>query len=157
MGIDITIDGVLNPNLTAYSVIEDSTPIDPSDATGGVGQFTFGMTANDESRYLLDKTVELSDGSQGSTVGTIGATSNLNTALTVTVDSRLALLSAQRQAQPFVGTLSDAFIYYLGLVGITSGLVVDTSISATAVVFPGWSGNAWDFMKKMATAIGVEV
>lgn len=157
MGVTITIGDAPEFNITSYSVTEDSTPIDPSDTTGGVGQFTFGIDEDDKSKFLSNKSAKLEDGSQGTTLGTIRGLSSPDGALTVTADSRMALLAVKRTAQPFIGTLEGAFVYYLGLVGIISGLVVDDSIASRPVVYQGWSGVVWDELKKLAVAERVEI
>lgn len=144
-------------NLSDYSVLEDSTPVDPSDTTGGVGQSTLSTSEIDDTRFLLDLPVELSVVSQGKTTGTVRGLSSSDGAATIVADSRLGLLNATRTAQPFVGTLSGAFTYYLSLVDITDGLVVDSTVASNPVVFPGWSGNVWDQMKKMALSQKCEV
>lgn len=144
-------------NLTDFSVIEDSTPTDPSDTTGGYGQFTVGIGERDDTRYLHGVPISLSISSQGETTGIVRGMGGDGHSATVTADSRLALLNAIRTAQPVNGTLASVFTYYLSLVGVTTGIVVDTTIGSTAVVYPGWSGNVWDQIRKMATALGAEV
>lgn len=157
MGVDILIGGKPRWDASAYSVTEDSTPIDPSDSSGGVGQFTFTVPENDDSKKSRGETVVLDDGSQGTTSGKITSASGNGTDATLTADSRLAALMVTRTAQPFSGTLQAAFEYYLGLIGIDNGIVVDASIASRAVVFPGWGGVVWDYMKKMATAQRIEI
>ncbi len=61
------------------------------------------------------------------------------------------------QAQPFVGTLRAAFEYYLSLAGLTTDLFVDDSIGSRPVVFPGWSGELWYYLKLMAAAQDCDV
>lgn len=156
-GVAITIDSVEYPDVTTFSVSEDSTPIDPSDSTGAVGQFTFGIDEDVNTKLLLEATVNLSDQSQGVTSGMVRGISSNNGDVTVTADSRLALLATKRQAQPFTGTLENAFLYYLGLVGITSGIVVDSTIASRAVIYRGWNEDVWTQLKKLCTAEQVEI
>lgn len=158
MGIDIKINGKLEQFASAYSVQEDSTPVDPSDSSGGVGQFTFTVPTRDDTKMLRGKVADLEDGSQGTTQGTITGVSGDRDNATVTADSRLGALNVGRTAQPYVGTLGGAFRYYLSLVGVTERIVVDETIEDRPVVLPGWSGNAWDFVgKKLCAAEQVEV
>jgi hypothetical protein len=157
MAIKITYDDGVSRNIEDYSVSEDSSPIDPSDQTGGVGQFTLNVGDEDFKRSLILKTVELSDGSQGTTTGIASGSATTDGAPVLTVDSRLNVLTAIRTAQPFNGTLGAAFTYYVGLVGITSGLVVDSTITSRAVVFQGWTGVVWDELRQMCSALGVEI
>ena len=49
------------------------------------------------------------------------------------------------------------FRYYLGLVGVVNGIIVDPAVDSVPVVFPGWDGNCWDQTKKMTAAQQVEV
>lgn len=157
MAIKITYDEGATKSIEDYSVSEDSSPIDPSDQTGGVGQFTVSLGDDDLARSLTFQTVELSDGSQGTTTGIASGTQSTDGAPVLSVDSRMNALTAIRTAQPFTGTLSAAFIYYVGLVGITSGLVVDSTIASTSVTFQGWTGVVWDNLRQMCSALGVEI
>lgn len=164
MSGDVTISGTgfptggtLFPNTADYSVVEDATPLDPSDSTGGVGTFTFGVS--DKGSYLgfRGRTAMLADGSQGTTTGTVSGSSSDGTTVTVSADSRLIALNVIRTAQPYSGTISGALNYYLGLVNITSGIVIDSAIASTPVVVPGWSGNLWDKMRQFAAVFQFEI
>lgn len=161
IGKQVTLDGTIYLNPETFSVTEDSTPTSPADTTGGVGQFTASVPAPDAfsgGRNLKGKEAELQDGSQGITVGTItGLGGGDDGTLSVTADARLGKLNVERTAQPFTGTLDNWFDYILGLVGITGGVVVDTTIASRAVVYPGFTGNVWDYLKKMCVAEQVEV
>lgn len=140
-----------------FSVVEDSTPIDPSDTTGGVGQFILTIPEQTDTQTLLDVPVNLSLVTQGETTGTVRGAGAVDGLATVTADSRLALLNAERQAQPFIGTLGQAFNYYLSLVDVTTGIFIEPEVGDIEVVLPGWNGNVWDQMKKMALAHGAEI
>jgi len=157
MSIDIRVDGKLKTNTIQYSVIEDSTPTDPSDTRGGVGQFSFDLDIADAPKNSIGKIANISDGAYGSTTGTITGLSGTEGVVTVTADSRMAQLVVERIAQPYNGTLGGAFRYYLGMVGITTGLVVDEALELRPVVFRGWSGPVWDQLKMMAVAMRVEI
>lgn len=142
---------------TGYSASEDSTPIDPTDTTGGVGQFTVGAAETPASPLLLRKVIDINDGSQGVTTGTIRNLSSNDGALTITADSRMNLLTATKQAQPQVGTLGSVFTYYLSLCGIASNYVIDPAVASIPVVAPGWNAVVWDQIKKLCQAYNVEV
>lgn len=157
MAVDITIDGKPYWNADSYAVTEDSTPIDPSDSTGGVGQFTFSVPEDADSKTFRNKVVTLTDGTQGVTEGIVRGLSGDGTTVVITADSRVGALMVTRTAQPYVGTLGGAFRYYLGLVGVTDGIAVDTTIENIPVVFQGWSGVVWDYTKKMVASQRVEV
>lgn len=144
--------------LESYSTTEESTPIDPSDSSGGTGQVNFSVVDDPEGTiFLLNDTVELTDGSNGRTQGVVNGVSGANGLASISADSRLSLLVADRTAEPFVGTLEAAFRYYLSIADITNRIVVDEAIANRPVVFPGWTGNIWDAMKQMATAQQVEI
>lgn len=104
---------------------------------------------------LLDLPVRLTDSYKGFTVGTVTGVQRMDDAgtLQVTCSSRLASLNAYGvQAQPFIGTLEDAFKYYLSLADIVTDLFVDEDISTRFVIFPGWTGELWYHLKEMAAA-----
>lgn len=144
-------------NIENYSVIEDSTPVDPSDSSGGFGQFSLSVPETAQTKSLLNYAVELSVLTQGVTRGTVRALSGADGAASLTADSRLGQLAVERTAAPFNGTVAGMFYYYLGLCGITSGIFVDDTIFDNPVSLPGWSGNVWDYLKKVATAMKLEV
>jgi len=159
MAIDLSIDGKPRWSLIDYSVTEDATPIDPSDMSGGIGQMTIGLPHEGGSaRGLRNKVIELKDGSKGSTWGYISSTSGeYNEDVTITADSRLIALNAARTAAPFAGKLSAAFRYYLGLVSVTTDVLIDSAVVDADVVIPGWTDNVWDMMKRFAAAYQLEV
>lgn len=106
-------------------------------------------------QILIDKDVKITDGRKGFTLGTIsGATESLDGAsIQLTGTSRLGVLNVYGvQAQPFVGTLRQAFEYYLSLAGVTTDLFVDDEIADRPVVFPGWTGELWYYLKLMSAA-----
>jgi hypothetical protein len=156
-GIGYPTSGTLLPNTSDYSVIEDATPLDPSDTTGGTGTFTFGVSDQGVTPAFRGRTAQLADGAQGTTTGTINSEQSDGTTITVSADSRLIALNVVRTAQPYAGTLSGAFNYYLSLVNITSGILIDSSIASTPVVVPGWSGNVWDKIRSFAAVYQFEV
>jgi len=106
-------------------------------------------------QILIDKSVRIFDSRKGFTLGTITDAVESRDGGTIQLSgvSRLGSLNVYGiQAQPFVGTLQDAFEYYLSLAGITTDLFVDESIASRGVVFPGWSGELWYYLKMMAAA-----
>ncbi|WP_217182691.1 hypothetical protein [Streptomyces sp. AC495_CC817] len=133
----------------AFTIVEDSTPVDPSDSSGGYGQITTVVYDEQEVRGHSGKRLDLVDGQQGETTGTIRGLSGNGIAATIVADSRLALTAVKRQAQPFIGTLGNALRYYLGLCGITSGIVVDPALESKAVQLLGWNGVVYDQLKKL--------
>lgn len=106
-------------------------------------------------QILLDKELRIFDSRKGFSLGTItGSNLSLDGGnIQLSGVSRLSQLNVYGiQAAPFIGTLEQAFEYYLGLADIDTGLFVDSSISSRPVVFPGWSGELWYYLKMMAAA-----
>jgi hypothetical protein len=158
MAVDVTIDGFLKQKASSYSVTEDSTPIDPSDNSGGAGQFTFAIPEEVNSKALRNKIVSLADGTRGEVIGTSRGVSGDGVTATFTSDAALAALVSIRTATPYIGSLQGAVTYYLGLVGITTNIVfTDASFGTTAVVFSGWNAVVWDQMKKLTAAYRFEI
>lgn len=106
-------------------------------------------------QILVDKSIRIFDSRKGFTLGTITGTDLSADGGTITLNglSRLSQLNVYGiQSQPFIGTLEQAFEYYLELAGIETGLFVDASIADRPVVFPGWTGELWYYLKLMAAA-----
>jgi len=111
-------------------------------------------------QILIDKSVRIEDPRKGFTLGTINSSSESRDGGTIQLSgtSRLGSLNVYGiQAQPFVGTLRNAFEYYLSLAEITTDLFVDDEIADRAVVFPGWTGELWYNLKMMAAAQDCDV
>jgi len=144
-------------NVAGYSVQEDVTPLDISDSSGGIGSASVTLTEPANAMFLHRRPMILIDSAQGTTAGTAANPSSDGHTLTLPAQSRLGALSVTRIAQPFVGTLAAAFTYYLGLVGLTSGISIDTSLSSINVVLPGWSDVVWTKMRDLCSAYQVEI
>lgn len=110
--------------------------------------------------YLIGKSIRLDDTRKGFTLGTVNSVQkNVGSALIqVSALSRLGDLNVYNvQAQPFVGTLADAFEAYLALANVTTDFFVDPSVATTPVVFPGWNGELWYNLKQLAAAVDCDV
>lgn len=106
-------------------------------------------------QILIDKSVRIEDPRKGFTLGTITGSVESRDGGTIQLTglSRLGSLNVYGiQAQPFSGTLRAAFTYYLSLAGITTDLFVDDEIGDRPVIFPGWNGELWYYLKLMAAA-----
>lgn len=158
MGVRLTVDGIDYEAVT-YTVQEDSTPTSSDDSTGSVGSITFDIV-NVENPFLLEgKEVSLKDTRRGTTVGTVTqVTETDNNRVSVTCFTRLGKLNIYDvQAQPFSGTLRDAFLLYAGLAEQFVDVAVDEQIEGRPVVFQGWKGELWFHLKQMAAAQDCEV
>jgi len=158
-GVDARVDEKLVKGVDGYSVDEESTPVDVSDSTGATGKFnisSFSLTSILAKR-MRRKLIDLEDRGQGTTQGVVDVPSRAGGIVSLSASSRLNLLAVRRTAQPFTGTLGNYFIYLLGLVDITSGYVIDSSLLSQPVTFPGWQGDVWFQMKKLLPVVGAEV
>lgn len=149
-GVDVFIDKKPYWSNGGYSVVEDSTPVDPADTTGGFGQISTTLYDKEATPTLLGKPLDLSDGQQGETTGVVRGLSGNGLSASVTADSRLALTAVTRQAQPFVGTLGGALRYYLSLCGITTGIVIHSALETLPVRLLGWNAVVYDQLKRLA-------
>lgn len=141
----------------SYTILEDSTPIDPADATGGFGQLTTVLYDDSDARRHGGKRLDLVDGEQGETTGIIRGLSGNGISASLVADSRLALTAVTRQAQPFVGSLGGALRYYLGLCSITDSIVVHDDLEAIPVKLLGWNANVYDQLKRLAPVHSFEM
>lgn len=171
MAFELTVGG--RPfNLTQFSVQEAATPLAAGDSSGQVGTISFSVPYPDPElnpnhpivRYgvswLLKRAVRLSDSRKGFTLGSVTSAnlSKSSNEVSVTATSRMGELNVYNvQAQPFVGTLSDAFGSYLALANVTTDILVDPAIATRPVVFPGWQGELWFHLKQMAAAIDCDI
>lgn len=164
MGVTLRVerDNVLDvvagdgSNLKSYSVQEDSTPIDPGSSFGGVGQINITANSGPDSPLMLGEVV-LSDGSRGKTTGTVRSLQDNNGDLAITADSILGLFNSDHIVKPFVGTLAAAVQYYCDIVGIPNDVTVEKTIANRQVVYPGWDGNMWVYVKQLLSTEQVEM
>lgn len=160
-----------------YTVDEAATPLAAGDSSGQVGTFTLTIPVPDPSlnttrvtpwslfrklgeTVFIDTEVQIDDPRKGFTLGRVNSSTVSRDGGTVTLSgiSRMGLLNVYGvQANPFVGTLRDAFTYYLSLANVTTGLFVDDDIANTPVVFPGWNGELWYYLKQMAASIDCDI
>lgn len=162
-----------NPgNITGYSYSEEATPIEPSNNAGGVSQISFDVAENPDggsgSIMLMDDTITLSDGSNGTTTGFVSGVNFTDGVGSVTANSRMQLLIAERQAQAMTGTPEAIFRYYLGLAGVTDRIVVVAdnytlprggtgSLTGSVYSVQGWSGVILDNLRQFAISVGAEI
>lgn len=177
MGFRVDIAG-LKLETNNFSVDEASTPLAAGDSSGGVGSFSLEVPVPDPyvpggrsntpwarvrdfgPQTLIGEPVRLYDTRKGFTLGEISdaSLSYDGSMISFSGTSRLGSLNVYGvQAQPFSGTLSQAFSYYLSLGEITTDLFVDDSIASRPVVFPGWNGELWFHLKQMAAAQDCDV
>lgn len=164
-GVEITLRDRPEFRARGYSVVEDSTPVDISDSSGGIGQMTVELDENEfegdldlyDLLTLHNEPIELRDGANGITSGIVRGIGSPDYSGTLTADGAAAALAVNRQALPFNGTLENAFDYYLDLAGYTAGRIVDPSIASRSVSYMGFNAVVWDELKKICSAEQVEM
>lgn len=159
-------------HLADFNVVEAATPLAAGDSSGQTGTITLTIPAQDEHLtpnhpvtmygvpWFVGKSIYLEDTRKGFTLGRVSSVRGDFSAgqVTLTCSSRLGELNVYNvQAQPFVGTLQDAFDKYVALAGITTDVYVDPEIATEPVVFPGWHGELWVHLKQMAAAMDCDV
>lgn len=144
--------------VSSFSVQEDSTPIDPSDTTGGVSSVTIVQRSDADTEFLEGETFILSDKRHGQIAGVIDSLAIKNVSATLTATSIAGRIIAKRQMPPYVGTLGGAIDTYLASVNIAQGeYQVDASLIAIPVTLPGWDNDVWLMLKSLAVAYDFEI
>lgn len=157
MVVDIRVGGFPKWSNSEVTVSEDSTPLDPSDGSGRVGAISFTIPDGADAKSLLDQAVDVDGGVRGSIQGVVAALSGDGSNVTVEAHSRMVALVANRTALPHVGTLESALLYYFGLCGVSTGIVIDPTVADVPVVALGFYGNVWEYVaKKLCPAYQVE-
>lgn len=166
MGFKITIGGRDYESLD-WSVTEAATPLAAGDTSGQTGTIDITIAQLDPDlqpdhpinvfgpEWFIDQTVRLSDTEKGFTLGKVESfrRGDSQGTYSLTCETRLGELNVYGvQAQPFIGTLANAFAYYLSLADITANFSVDSRIASRPVVFQGWNGELWFHLKEMAVA-----
>ena len=132
--LDVTGNGSFrgsSTSLTDYSTSEDATPIEGSDTTGGTGTINFSVAENpaaDGTIMLLNDSIQLTDGSNGVTSGIVYSVIDGNGIAKISANTRTNAFVANLKVAPYTGILGGAFTYYMSMVGITSGFVIDPII-----------------------------
>lgn len=174
-GLPSGISGTLQAS--NFTVEEAATPLTAGDSSGQVGTFSLVFPVPDPSlnttratpwrllrtigeSVFIGTEVRIEDPRKGFTLGKVtGSTlSQDGGTLSLTGPSRLGSLNVFGiQAQPYVGTLSGAFTYYLSLANISTDFFIDPAIASRPVVFPGWTGELWYYLKLMTSAIDCDI
>lgn len=171
MGVRVTI-GELDYETKPYTITEESTPTAITDSTGSVGSTTFDIVRPDPNLqpdhpilkytegWLEGQSVRLEDSRYGFTVGKVKSASYAadTQSITIAVTPRVGEMNVFNiQAQPYVGTLSGAFVYYASLAGLTTDIAVDPEIADKPVTVPGFYGDLWAHLKQFSAANECEI
>jgi hypothetical protein len=172
----VTGNGKFQPNrdgdfISNYSVVEDATPISVIDTAGAIPTLSVDGKANTietsgsthpSSLLLIDNAVTITDSSRGSFSGKVTDVSLSGANVSITAQSTFESLNSEKTAAPFNGLVGGAFAAYLELAGIVSAKYnIDASYNvnnnANKAVYPGWTGNIWDYLKLLCIAVGAEI
>lgn len=166
MGFRVDIGGKVY-EAQDWTVQEAATPLAAGDSSGSTGSIDLTFPFLDPQilpehpvnifgpEWFIDQEVRLADSRKGFTLGKVESVRRGDQQGTYTLScaTRLGELNVYGvQAQPFVGTLRNAFIYYLSLANISTDLFIDDVIGGRPVVFPGWNGELWFHLKEMAVS-----
>lgn len=164
MGTLITIGGKWYPN-AGYVVTEHGTPAHAGDTGGGVGSLSVtvpmgaGSLRDITPNALKGMRVEVDDETYGKVVAFVVGVSEQGGMVTLDCLPRTLRLNIFGvRAEPFKGTLYEAFDYYLGLAKIPAA---DRAIANEAknvrVALPGWGGELWLNLKMLAAAFSYDI
>lgn len=167
MAVEITLGGNGrwrggSAEIENYSVDEEATPLNAADTSGAVPSLNFDVDAPDDLDDLLllyGTPVTLTDGSNGSTFGTITDIGGTDGNVSLSTESPLSALVPEQVIPPFVGTLQGAINALLQQVQVAIPIAYDPGLAAEArpVAMQGWYGSPWEWLKMMAIAHRFEV
>lgn len=165
----------LSVDLADFSVTIDSTPLDSSDSTGSVGDFSLSAFAPEDPTHsiysislenLADKEITVYDpeGWAGTPDGELlgGIVTNVSHSddFTLLITGRLALgaLNVRNVTQgPYNGTLKGLIERYLrGRLISGTSVTVHPDIADRKITVPGWRGELWYHLKLLCAAESVE-
>jgi hypothetical protein len=160
---------IKNNAVSAYSYSEEVTALDPTSMSGGVSQVNLTGVAMSEntvdgthpnSALAINNSMELTDSNYGSVEFQVKKVSIANNLASITGDTVMSRLNVTKTALPHGGggaTVLSAIQYYCSLVGISP--VIDEVFAAELenidVNYLGWTGNVWEYLKMMCSAITV--
>lgn len=160
MAVEAVVGAVRYENIAGYSASEDSTPLDPNDTMGAVGQYTLTLleeSIDENPRFLKGRPASLTDGTQGGTTGIVRGVSGKDGEITLTVSSRIDQIAVERVIQPYEGTLGGYLTHLLDRVGIDTFIYIEDSIDAVPLIALGYVGNVWDLLKRLCSAQQIEI
>lgn len=162
MTADVHVDGQPIKAVADWTIVENSTPLDSSDSSGGVGtiSITFDQRVTPSTaKRMRRKVVRIDDEAQGQLIGRVDTAAGGSGARTITGQNLLTKLAVNRRMAPFSGTLTSAISYYLRLCGITdpNAWFVDETIALANVTLIGTYGNVWLQLKKLCTVAEIEI
>lgn len=141
------------------SVQEDAVALNPDDLSGGISQVSLNLSSLPGDLLMSSARVRVEDDSAGSFTGDVSDLVLNESQLSLTVNSLMEQLNTERRAQPILASLSEAFTTYVSLVNadLANTILWECSFNPTNIGFPGWEGNVWEQIKRLATAYGVDI
>lgn len=163
MSVEVELDGSGafagdKSNIGTYSYTEASTPVIPGDDSGGVGEFTFEVMEDvRRSQLLYRDNIVLRDSEYGEVTGFISGVSADNGIARVTGLSRLGSLNTEATIPAGEGTLGDLLLLIFQRGNIVDDIDIEDDVADRFIVYPGFTGNMWIFLKNICTAQQIEV
>lgn len=131
-------------NIISDSKVTDATPLDPNSTSGGFGQYTVTLPAQEGDETRLERELE-----NGNVVRDISYTDGL---VSLTADAPLSKLNRWHTVAPYIGSLAG----YLNQIYKVTGVLLQTTISRQMII-PGYEGNVWSKLKEFVAAYGWEI
>lgn len=107
LSVSLTGSGTLGPVLPGWSVTEDATPVAPGDTGGGTGSVSFSARHGEDSEFVIDNLLTVTDTNLGTITGgkisnvtSNGAAEATDTTLSLTGTTGLNLLNSTRSFGP---------------------------------------------------------
>lgn len=146
-------------NIVSYSVQEESTPIDPGSMEGGAGQITVSFNEGTDTLWLAKEVVQFADThrNRGMIEGVVRNLAVTDGAVTMTMDSAMALFNSDHIIPPTTGRFDAVLMSYCSRVGVTNPLSVHPSVASRQVQYPAIVGNVWDRLKQIMARERVEM
>jgi len=147
-------------DIVDWSVQADITPTVIGDGGGGVGNLNLSTVTVDESIYINNNTLTLSDPIAGDFIATVDQPTITTAQTSLVAGGILSGLNTSVIAPPMYGssTLQDAYSTYVGLCYDTPPSIDFSGMTSNpTVAYEGWSGNCWDYIRNLAAFTKTEV
>ena len=142
-------------DIASYSASEEATPDYAHDSSGAVAQVQFSVLEDADSRYMIGNTLELTDGSNGTTRFDVHDVSANNGILSVTGHAVVGRLVGYARIGAYTGTLGGYLTGVFQTVGITP--FVEGTISAVPLDIRAYEGDRWEYLKQLAAVYGFDI
>ena len=163
MSVEIELDGSGGfagdkSNVGTYSYTEASTPSNPGDDSGGVGEFVFEVREDPRRSQLLYRdNIVLRDSLYGEVTGFISGINTDNGIARVSGLSRLGSLNTDSVLPAGEGTLGELLLAIFERGNIVGEIDIEPDVAERELVFPGFTGNLWIYLKNICVSEQIEV